>query len=177
MFGSTCASTYDTNTNSRCFLNSRWHLVTIYLGEYFSEIPFSAGSAFNHIITNYIRWMVVWSGRHDCGNVLMIPLLCYFTVLISLLTSPTWYGAVVMFTSTYPSLSATFSNSMSASIMRKMKPPLPYSFITFFHLLLSSPGAQLGICSAVTNLSLLANMIMYALPLTKVTSAITAILF
>ena len=70
---------------------------------------------------------------------LMIPLLSFFVVLIVISTSPTYYSAAIILTSTFTNLSATLSNSMSIIIMPIMKPPIPYNFITLFNPILSFP--------------------------------------
>ena len=49
--GSWYESTYDPNNTLQYFFNSRWHAITIYLVNYFTDISFIEGRGFNHITT------------------------------------------------------------------------------------------------------------------------------
>ena len=114
--GSSCASVYYPNTHVHCFFKSIWHPVTISLGRYFIGIPFLSDSTFKYIITKYTIWMMIWDGRQEYVNFLMIPLTFYLTVLVVLSTSPTCYRAASMLNSTFLKFSTTFLNSMPISI-------------------------------------------------------------
>ena len=55
--GSSLVSTHDLNTILQCLSKPIRCPVTIYFGEYFSEIPFPGSIDFNHIIKNYIEFI------------------------------------------------------------------------------------------------------------------------
>ena len=159
LFCSSLASKYEPNTTLQRFLKSRWCLVTILLGEYLFEIPYPVKIAFKHIITNCIKFMVIWSGRQEYGTMLIIPLPRSFAVIDFLSTSHTCSCVAAMLTSTSPDLLVNFSKSISIFIIHIMKPPLPYNFITLFKLLLSCHDVRLGMWSAVTKLAFFADII------------------
>ena len=147
--------------------------MTISPGEYFCGIPLPAVRSLNHIITNYIRWIVICYGRQYYGNVFMIPLPRYFTVLIVLSTSPMCYHYDEMLNFTFQNISATFSNSTPISITCIMKPPLLYNFINLFKLLLVYTAVQHGNWSVVMNLSFLVDVIMNAFILKSITFGVS----
>ena len=95
MFGFSWASIYEYNTNAQLFLKSSWNPVTIPLGEYFIGNPFTSVGASNHIIKKYcIRLIVIWAGRQDYGNMLIILLLCSLKLYLS--STPLPYALVLL---------------------------------------------------------------------------------
>ena len=127
--------------------------MTIFLDTYLCEIPCPAESALKHIIRNYIRWMVIWSGRQEYGYIFIIILLCYFKVLIVQSKSTMCSHATAMLTSTSQNLSVTFSISITIIMTCITKIIYTYNFITLFKFLMSCPGFWLGIFLMAKNLS------------------------
>ena len=142
----------------------------MYLDEYFCNIPFLDGRAFNHTIMNYIRWIVIFDSRQEYGNVLMITIPCYFTDLIILSAYPKWSHVAAIFTSTCTNKYINLLNSMPISITHITRTTLPYNFNTPIKILLRSPSVWLGMCLTVTNLSFLDDVIMNEFPLTNIIS-------
>ena len=99
---------------------------------------------------------------------LMICLLCSLGILFVLSTR-----VALMITSTFPNLSATFSNSMSISIACIIKYPLWYNSISLLYISLIFPDVWLVMCLTVTNLIFLSGMIMNTFPFTNITSSLT----
>ena len=85
--GSSWVSTYNQKTTLQWFLKSRCRPVNILLGDYFCEITLTSVRKLNHIKIKYIRWIVIFDVWQYYGNLLMIPLERYFTVLIFIHTS------------------------------------------------------------------------------------------
>ena len=135
--GSPCNSTYGPNTNLQCFFKFRQIPVNILLGQYFPEIPFLSVSVFNHIIKKYTSCVLIWSGRQDYGNLMVIPLPSFLSVLVSLSASNTCSCTDTILTSTLPNLSDTFLSYISIGDTGITNKPLPCNLITLFKLLLS----------------------------------------
>ena len=98
-----------------------------------------------------------------------------FTILTVLSAYPTCSHTAAMFTSTFPYSSATFSNSMSISIMCILKRFLTYNSITLFQISLCNPAVRLLIWFLGTNLSLLSYFIMISFPMTNIISDMSVI--
>ena len=85
--------------------------------------------------------------------------------------------AEVVFTSTssIPSWSLTFSNSISIIIVRTLNPPCAYKLIILLKDLLSCFAFRLGTCSQVYNLILLDRETKCTIPFTNITFAVRVI--
>ena len=117
--------------------------------------------------------IMIWDVRQEYGNVLMISLPSYLTIIVVLSTYTTCSCVTAMLTSKYPNLYVIFWNSTSTSIARRTKTTLPYNFINLFNLLLRWYSIQLGIFLSVTKLSFLDNIIRNVVPPTNITSDVS----
>ena len=111
---------------------------------------------------------------HATANVLTLQRQRYFRYLIPLSVSPTCSRAAVVLTSTssIPSWSLTFLNSMSIIIVRTLKPLRAYKLVICFRDLRSCIAFQLGTCSQVYILIPLERETKNAIPFTNITSAV-----
>ena len=97
---------------------------------------FFSGRGFIQIIINQTIFIVIWYSRRAYRSVVMITLPLSLAVLIDLSTYTTYSSDAVVFTSTLPTLSVTFSNFMSINITRTINSPRPYNVISLFTVLL-----------------------------------------
>ena len=130
IFGLLYASTYEPNITLHCCLKSNFLPINISLCKYFTYIRFLSCSTSNHIIKKYTKCMMIWADTQEYGNIVMIPLLCPFTILIFLSAYLKCSCTSEVLISTLPNLSAVFSKSMYISITCITKPPRTYNSIT-----------------------------------------------
>ena len=99
---------YEPNTTLRCLLKSKCSTLTISIGNYFSYIYFLYGMKFRKTTMKYTRCILIWSGRHSYGSVVIIPLPCSLKVPISCSTYPIFSCTDVVLPYYLPNLSITF---------------------------------------------------------------------
>ena len=118
--------------------------MTIYIGEYFSEMTLLAGIAFKHITIWNIKWMINFLWKYMDGNSEMVLHVCSLMVLMPLSIYPMsdWEAVVLTYMRLTPY--ATFSNYISIKMTWTIKPPQAYNLLTLIKELLCYLAVQEG---------------------------------